>query len=183
MPSFTSTFLYVSAALLGATSAFPMPGAMPGGSCKISYPTSMTEFTPHGKSDSLTDFCISSGNRVKFVEFGAIPSDARGACQLEFYFPAGYSIYGPGNHQVNVWKTERAPNANDTWTSAPKPITTFGTVTLNSKPTEESRIIVNSGSCESMKHFKVGMVDYGLNPGVNYIQEQGVAGMRIVHSC
>lgn len=179
MPSFTSTFIYVSAALLGATSAFPLAG----GSCKISYPTSMTEFTPYETSNSLTDFCISSDTRVKFVEFGAIPSDARGACQLEFYFPAGYSVGGSGNRQVNVWKTERAPNANDTWTSAPKTITTFGTVTLNSNPTEESRIIVNSGSCEDMKHFKVGLADTRLDSSVTYTQEQGVAGMRIVHSC
>ena len=188
MHSFSATFLYLSASLLGATYALPAtPLPLTPRSCQTSYPTSMTEFTPYSTSKSLSDFCITSDTRVQYVEFGSIPSTARGACQLEFVFPAGYSVAGPGTHKINVWKTERPVSWNDTWATAPKTITTFGTVTLNSKPTEETKLVVNSGSCESMKSFRVGLADTRIDSSVTYTQQYPptsvVAGMRIVHSC
>jgi hypothetical protein len=144
----------------------------------------MIEFTPlENTFSSLTDFCITSDTRVKHVEFGDIPATTRGACQLEFVFPAGYSVAGPGTHQINVWKTDRPAEMNDSWATQPKTVTTFGTVTLTSKPDREARIIVNSGSCDSMKHFKIGLVDTRSESSVTYTQQKGVAGMRIVHSC
>ncbi|KAF2621233.1 hypothetical protein BU25DRAFT_495895 [Macroventuria anomochaeta] len=188
MHSFGMSFVYF-ASLLGATFALPTARGPPAPrSCQISYPTQMIEFTPlENPSTSLTDFCVTSDTRVKYVEFGSIPATARGACQLEFVFPAGYSVAGAGTHQVNVWKTERPASLNDTWENAPKTVTTFGTVTLNSKPDQEARIIVNSGSCDSMRNFKIGLADTRIDSSVTYTQQfppaEVVAGMRIVHSC
>ena len=179
------TLIYLLIYPLGVTLALPTTRELliPR-SCQISYPTQMIEFTPlENPFLSLTDFSITSDTRVKHVEFGDIPATARGACQLEFVFPAGYSVAGPGTHQVNVWKTERPAELDDSWTTQPKAVTTFGIVTLTSKSDQEARIIVNSGICDSMKHFKIGLADTRPESSVTYTQRQGVAGMRIVHSC
>lgn len=108
---------------------------------------------------TLSDFCIAHNSQVRYAHFG-VPATARGACQLEFIFPAGYSVGGPGSHLVNVWKTERTfDTTTDTWASAPKTTSLFGTVMLKSKPSKESRIVVNSGECTSMKDFKFTIAD------------------------
>ena len=180
--------------LVGAAAFFSSTLALPASSlvtldrraCGITYPTSMSEVTPFyvGKTDS--DFCIDE-TKVRYANFD-IPSTARGACQLEFIFPANYDIGNPESRQLNVWKTNRPFDITiDTWTSSPQIVTLFGTVMLKSKPSEPSRIIVNSGSCSSMQDFKFTIAENNRNATIAYQQRYPVtgpvAGMRIVHSC
>ncbi|KAJ8113076.1 hypothetical protein OPT61_g4712 [Boeremia exigua] len=188
MHSLSASIIILSSLL---SSAFAFPSGREQNlprSCQITYPTAMLDFTPFSPpTASLQDFCIASNTRVRYVEFGAIPDTARGACQLEFVFPPGYSVAGDGSHQVNVWKTERAASLSDTWATAPKMVTTFGTVTLNSKTDREARIVVNSGSCDSMRNFKIGLADTRASSSLTFTQQLPpsveVAGLRIVHSC
>jgi hypothetical protein len=135
------------------------------------------------------DFCVHS-DRVQYVHFANIPANARGACQLEFTFPAGYSV--AGSQQINVWKTGEPIVESDTWSTAPKPTTLFGTVTLKSDPKSAKTIIVNSGACEGMKDFKFTVANNAVGGAVQYLQQYpggntttaaAVAGMRISYGC
>ncbi|KAH8719223.1 hypothetical protein GQ44DRAFT_730136 [Phaeosphaeriaceae sp. PMI808] len=191
MHSIRTMLLYISASLMGSTLALPTTSSvspLDRRSCQVSYPTKMIDSTPYQNSvSSLEDFCVVSKTRVRYIEFSNIPSSARGACQLEFIFPPSYSIGGPRSHQVNVWKTERSVAEADTWVSAPKVTTLFGTVTLNSQPLQHTRLIVNSGECASMKNFKITLVDTTNSSSITYTQQYPpsgpVAGLRIVRSC
>ncbi|KAH7377259.1 hypothetical protein BKA66DRAFT_467784 [Pyrenochaeta sp. MPI-SDFR-AT-0127] len=189
MHSFNALFVCASASLLSSTLALPtVPSALPldRRACQVSYPTSMVESTPFHTAKTEWDFCISYDKQVRYANFNDIPSTARGACQLEFIFPAGYDVANSQSRQINVWKTDRPIEEADTWDTAPEATTLFGTVTLKSNPTEETRIVVNSGECASMKHFKFTIAD-NKEGGVVYRQQYPptgpAAGMRIVHSC
>lgn len=146
----------------------------------------MIESTPFHTAKTEWDFCISNESQIRYASFDNIPSNARGACQLEFVFPAGYDVANSQSRQINVWKVERPMEEADTWETAPKPTALFGTVTLKSKPTEETRVIVNSGECASMKYFKFTIAD-NKDGAVVYKQQYPpsgpAAGMRIVHTC
>lgn len=185
---FLGSFLLGSAVFLSSTFALPASSrdTLDRRTCGTTYPTSMIEVTPFyaGKTDS--DFCVDN-TKVRYVHFD-IPSTARGACQLEFVFPADYSVGNPESRQLNVWKTSRSFDiTTDTWTSSPQITALFGTVTLKSKRSEQSRIIVNSGDCSSMKDFKFVIAENSNNATINYQQKYyeagSVAGVRIVHSC
>jgi len=121
----------------------------------------MTQLTEHSESPTDSDFCISSGSRVQFAQFNNIPATAIGACQLEFVFPASYSVAGAGSHQVNVWKVDRPISETDTWNTAPKQTYLFGTATLDSQPSEYAKIVTNSGDYASIRNFKFTITDNG----------------------
>lgn len=183
-----SGFLLGSATFFGFTFALPTSPlvTLDRRACSTVYPTSMIEVTPFYAGRTDRDFCVDS-TKVRYAHFD-IPSNAIGACQLEFIFPKGYSIGNVELSQLNVWKTDRPfDTITDTWSSSPQTTTHFGTVTLKSKPSEEARIIVNSGDCKSMRDFKFTIAENNRDATIAYEQQYPmtgpVAGMRIVHSC
>lgn len=190
MHHFTTISLTIAASLLGLTSALPTQERR---SCQYTYPTSMYQLTPGDTEPALTNFCISTSTRVQYAHFANIPATAQGACQLEFTFPAGYDVEGAGSHQVNVWKTAKPIAATDTWGTAPKPTTLFGTVTLNSDPKSAKTIVVNSGACAEMRDFEFTVAENwnGVGGTVVYQQQNpgknatiaAAAGMRISYGC
>ncbi|KAH7080136.1 hypothetical protein BKA63DRAFT_505803 [Paraphoma chrysanthemicola] len=184
-----SGFLLGSAALFGFTVALPTSPlvALDRRACGTTYPKSMIDVAPSetaGETD--WDFCVSD-SRVRYAHFD-IPSSAVGACQLEFIFPTNYNIDNSESRQLNVWKVDRPFDmTTDNWSSAPQTTTLFGTVTLKSNPSGQSRIIVNSGDCKSMRDFKFTIAENSGSGAIVYKQQYpvtgAVAGMRIVHSC
>jgi hypothetical protein len=193
MHHFTTISLTIAASLLGLTSALPTQERR---SCQYTYPTSMYQLTPIGNTAEpvSTDFCISTSTRVQYAHFANIPATAQGACQLEFTFTAGYDVAGAGSHQVNVWKTAKPVAAADTWDTAPKPTTLFGTVTLNSDPKSAKTIVVNSGACAGMRDFEFTVAENGNGVGGTVVYQQrnpeknatiaaAAVGMRISYGC
>jgi hypothetical protein len=183
-----SGFLLGSATFFGFTFALPTSPLVPldRRACGTAYPTSMIEVTPFHAGKTDRDFCLDS-TKVRYAHFD-IPSNAIGACQLEFIFPINYSIGNAESSQLTVWKTDRPfDTTTDTWLSSPQITNQFGTVILRSKLSEESRIVVNSGDCRSMRDFKFTIAENNRNATIAYEQQYpvagSVAGMRIVHSC
>lgn len=191
MHHFTTISLTIAASLLGLTSALPTQERR---SCQYTYPTSMYQLTPSGDTaePASADFCIYT-TRVQYAHFANIPATAQGACQLEFTFPAGYEVAGAGSHQVNVWKMAKPIAATDTWGTAPKPTTLFGTVTLDSDPKSAKTIVVNSGACAEMRDFEFTVAENGNGVGGTVVYQQrnpgenatiaAAAGMRISYGC
>ncbi|KAH7086452.1 hypothetical protein FB567DRAFT_549942 [Paraphoma chrysanthemicola] len=172
-----SGLLLGSAALFGFTVALPTSPlvALDRRACGTTYPTSMADVTQYGSINTNSDFCVSD-TRVRYAHF-IIPDSAVGACQLEFIFPANYDIANSESRQLNVWKVDRPfDTTTDTWFSAPQTTTLFGTVTLKSNPSDQSRFIVNSGDCKSMRDFKFTIAENNGGRSIVYNQQYPASG-------
>jgi hypothetical protein len=135
-----------------------------------------------------------------FVTFR--PPPGSWGCQLEMYFPAGYSRLWvsnvapphahPGPSRVNVFALPNPSQlpAVPTWNnvkSVDKYL--FGTtanldwVTANETPLPEShRIIINSATCREVMTFRFSVPDEVRDGGMEF-SNTGGAGVRLVHNC
>lgn len=122
--------------------------------------------------------------RDVIVQFDNIPANSYG-CQLEAYFPAGGTVYQYGASQVNVFTVDKHATPADTWNTAPKPVSLFGTITFEAKANEPVKRVINSGVCNTTLTYRftiasetqVGEVYFPEGPDFNG------QGLRLTHNC
>ncbi len=163
--------------------------ALPQGSptCQTVYPTIVARISQAQPSASLLPgFTISqeadaSNKQDVLVEFD-IPAGSYG-CQLEAFFPAGYSIQSSGETLVYVYSTDKNPSRDVTWATAPAPVSQVGTIEFASDPSKPTTEVINSFVCQPETTYRLSIGrDFTAAGSVSFAQTVG-AGLRITHNC
>lgn len=118
------------------------------------------------------------------VQFDHIPAGSYG-CQLEAYFPAGGTVEQSGASRVDVFTVDRHATPGDTWNTAPKPVSLFGTVTFEAKGDEVVKRVLNSGVCDDTLTYRFTIASE-TEAGTVYFREGagvGGQGLRLTHNC
>lgn len=122
--------------------------------------------------------------RDLLVQFDNIPVNSYG-CQLEAYFPAGGFVNQYGASQVNVFTVDKAATLGDSWNTAPKPVSLFGTVTFEAKGSEAVTRVINSAVCSDTLTYRISIASE-TQVGEVYFPEGPDAngqGLRLTHNC
>lgn len=165
--------------------------------CTTQYPTIIDhiyEISPNYANQQNNYFEIAydtvSGSdsrlwrRDVVVQFENIPAGSYG-CQLEAYFPAGGNVNQYGNSQVNVFTVDKPATPADTWNTAPRQKSLFGTITFEAKPFESTKRVINSGVCNSTLTYRFTIAS-STAVGEVYFQEGpdfNGQGLRLTHNC
>jgi hypothetical protein len=121
--------------------------------------------------------------RDVIVQFENIPAGSYG-CQLEAYFPAGGRVYQSGNSLTNVSLVDRPASRSDSWNTAPRPVSLFGTLTFTPSATEPVVQVINTSVCNSTLTYRFSIAAFNQEAGNVYFQiANGVQGLRIRRNC
>jgi hypothetical protein len=103
------------------------------------------------------------------LKFTDIP-DGANTCQLQWAFPAGWSVSVWGVGQLNVYTVDREAEDGDSWNNSPNEVSLWGTTTLQSGGSG----IVNSESCNGTLSFRIEISrDSGGQGRVAFSQSNG----------
>jgi len=118
------------------------------------------------------------------VQFDHIPPGSYG-CQLEAYFPAGGTVEQSGASQVDVFTVDKHATSGDTWNTAPKPVSLFGTVTSEAKADEVVKRVINSGVCDDTLTYRFTIASETEVGTVYFREGSGVGGqgLRLTYDC
>jgi hypothetical protein len=103
------------------------------------------------------------------LTFTNVPAGSYG-CQLEVNFPAGYPITSSGASAVNIFSI----------TGNSK--TLFGTVTLQSSPTEAKKVVINSATCSTSMAYSIEIASKTEAGRVAFADTQA-AGFTMAYNC
>ncbi|KAI9872654.1 MAG: hypothetical protein M1830_001366 [Pleopsidium flavum] len=118
------------------------------------------------------------------VQFDNIPEGSYG-CQLEAYFPAGGKVDQYGASQVNVFTVDKQATLGDTWNTAPRQRSLFGTITFEVNPNEPVKRVINSGVCNSTLTYRFTIASTTAFGEVYFQEGSSFNGqvLRLTHNC
>ena len=118
------------------------------------------------------------------VQFDNIPAGSYG-CQLEAYFPAGASVDQYGASQINVFTVDKHATAGDSWNTAPKPVSLFGTVRFEASGSEAVKRVINSAVCNDTLTYRFTIASETQFGEVYFkeVADGNGQGLRLTHNC
>jgi len=190
MQIFAALVALASSALLATASPTPTEQNLVARACQTAWPAFARVEQANPNSKYLPGFTIAqdagpSNKQDVFIQFN-IPSGAYG-CQLQAYFPAGFSITSSGSSQVNTYSLASTipvtPSGLDvSWNSAPASVSLVGTTTFSSSPVNPTTPVINSFTCASVMAFRLSIASTSNAGSVSWAQG-APNGLQMVYNC